>query len=117
MCLISSKCDVCLEVVAVEPTNEPALRINCTQTALVLGGSVPSAVPPDPLTIGPKGFVPIQEETVKNLASILAPAICSSELSSKFRVSVLLYGLAGVLRFCLLFSYGSLINFCTGNAV
>lgn len=80
-----------------EPSDEPVLRVNRTQTALVLGGSVPSAVPPDLLIAKPKGVAPLQEETVKALASILTPAICPSALSSKFRVSVLLYGLAGML--------------------
>lgn len=79
-----------------EPSDEPVLRVNRTQTALVLGGNVPSAVPPDLLIGGPEGFAPLQEETVKLLASILTPAICPSVLSSKFRVSVLLYGLAGM---------------------
>lgn len=80
-----------------EPSDEPVLRVNRTQTALVLGGNVPSAVPPDLLIAGPEGFAPLQEETVRLLASILTPAICPSSLSSKFRISVLLYGLAGII--------------------
>lgn len=79
-----------------EPLQESVLRVNQTQTALVLGGSVPSAVPPDLLIGRPKGFAPLQSETVRILASILAPALCPSALSSKFRVSVLLFGLAGI---------------------
>ena len=78
-----------------EPLDEPVLRVNSSQTALVLGGSVPSAVPPDMLVGGPKGFVPVQGDTVKILASILTPPLCPSALSSKFRVSVLLVGLPG----------------------
>lgn len=62
----------------------------------MLGGSVPSAVPPDLLIAGPKKFAPLHGDTVKILASILTPPLCPSALSSKFRVSVLLYGLAGV---------------------
>lgn len=80
-----------------EPSDEPVLRVNCTQTALVLGGSVPSSVPPDLLVGRSKGFMPLQGDTVKMLASILTPLICPSALASKLRVTVLLYGLAGVL--------------------
>ncbi|XP_059625722.1 peroxisomal ATPase PEX6 isoform X2 [Cornus florida] len=83
------------KVVAMEPSDEPVLRVNRSQTALVLGGSVPSAVPPDLLIAGPKGIVPVQGDTVKTLASILTPPLCPSALSSKFRVAVLLYGLPG----------------------
>ncbi|CAK9175950.1 unnamed protein product [Ilex paraguariensis] len=78
-----------------EPSEQPVLKVNRTQTALVLGGSVPSAVPPDLLIPGPKGLAPLQGNTVKILASILTPPLCPSALSSRFRVSVLLYGSAG----------------------
>ncbi|GMI73773.1 peroxin 6 [Hibiscus trionum] len=83
------------KVVAVEPSDENNLRVNRTQTALVLGGSVPSAVPPDLLISGTKSFTPLQGDTVKILASILTPPLCRSPLSLKFRVSVLLHGLPG----------------------
>ncbi|KAK8499516.1 hypothetical protein V6N12_011601 [Hibiscus sabdariffa] len=83
------------KVVAVEPSDETILRVNRTQTALVLGGSVPSAVPPDLLISGTKSFAPLQGNTVKILASILTPPLCRSPLSLKFRVSVLLHGLPG----------------------
>lgn len=93
---------------ATEPSDEPVLRVNRTKTALVLGGNVPSSVPPDLLIDGPKGFAPLHEKTVKLLASILTPAVCPSTLSSKFRVSVLLYGLAGTFlwaKFSFSFNY------------
>lgn len=83
------------KVVAMEPSDEAVLRVNRTQTALVLGGSAPSAVPPDLLIAGTKSFAPLQEDTVKILASILTPPLCPSPLSLKFRVSVLLHGLPG----------------------
>ncbi|XP_044503231.1 peroxisome biogenesis protein 6 isoform X2 [Mangifera indica] len=83
------------KVVAMEPSHEAVLRVNCTQTALVLGGSVPSPIPPDLLISGSNGFAPLQGDTVKLLASILAPSLCPSVLSSKFKVSVLLHGLRG----------------------
>ncbi|KAK2436444.1 cell division control protein C [Trifolium repens] len=86
---------ICFKVIAMEPSDEPVLRVNKTLTALVLVGSSPSALPPDLLIAGPEGTVPLQRDTVKILASILAPTLCPTALSSKFRVSVLLYGLAG----------------------
>ncbi|KAK2362943.1 cell division cycle protein [Trifolium repens] len=86
---------ICFKVIAMEPSDEPVLRVNKTLTALVLVGSSPSAIPPDLLISGPEGTVPLQRDTVKILASILAPTLCPTALSSKFRVSVLLYGLAG----------------------
>ncbi|KAK1559426.1 hypothetical protein Q3G72_014366 [Acer saccharum] len=86
---------VYFKVVAMEPSDEAVLRVNRTQTALVLGGSVPSAIPPDLLISGTNDFAPLQEDTVKILASILTPPLCPSVLSSKFRVAVLLHGLPG----------------------
>ncbi|XP_075509403.1 peroxisomal ATPase PEX6 isoform X1 [Primulina tabacum] len=83
------------KVVAMEPLEEPVLRVNRTRTALVLGGAVSSAVPPDPLISQIKGFSPLQEDTVQTLASILAPTLCPSALLSKFRVAILLHGLPG----------------------
>lgn len=83
------------KVMGMEPVDEPILRVNCKETALVLGGSVPSVVPPGLLIGDSKGFVPLQGDTVKTLASILTPPLCPSSLSSKFRVAVLLHGLAG----------------------
>ncbi|PWA43544.1 peroxin 6 [Artemisia annua] len=83
------------KVVAAEPTDEPVLRINRTQTALVLAASAPSALPPDLLLPGKRGFAPLHQDTVKTLASIITPTLCPSELSSKFRVAVLLFGLHG----------------------
>lgn len=83
-----------------EPSEEPVLKVNRTRTALVLGGNVPSAVPPDFLIPRPQGSLPLQVSTVKTLASILIPPLCPSALSSKFRVVVLLHGLTGTFRLC-----------------
>ncbi|KAI3514652.1 hypothetical protein L1887_13247 [Cichorium endivia] len=82
------------KVVAMEPSNEPILRINRAQTALVLAASTPSAIPPN-LLLDQKGFPPLHQDTVKTLASIITPTLCPSALSSKFRVAVLLFGLPG----------------------
>ena len=78
-----------------EPLNEPILRVSCGQTALVLGGSVASAFPPDLFVNNSNDMMPSQADTVKTLASILASTLCPSSLSSKFRVSVFLYGPSG----------------------
>ncbi|XP_051118596.1 peroxisome biogenesis protein 6 [Andrographis paniculata] len=83
------------KVVAMEPSEEPVLRINRSQTALVLGGGVPSSVPPKPLIPEPKSPFPLQVDAVLSLASILAPTLCPSALSSRFRVAVLLHGVPG----------------------
>lgn len=90
-----SKDIIYFKVVSIEPLEEPILRVNRTKTALVLGGSSSSAIPPDILIPGPKFFLPLQQNTVKTLVSILAPPLCPSVLSSKYRVSVLLHGLHG----------------------
>ncbi|CAN1354385.1 Peroxisome biogenesis protein 6 [Linum perenne] len=83
------------KVVTMEPSEETFLRVNRARTALVLGGTARSALPPDLLIGLLKSHVPLQAETVKILASILTPPLCPSALSSKFRVAVLLYGIAG----------------------
>lgn len=83
------------KVSAMEPSEEPVLRVNRHQTALVLGGVVPSAIPPDPLIPQSKSVFPLQDDVVLALASILAPTLCPSALSSRFRVSILLHGVAG----------------------
>lgn len=78
-----------------EPLDESILRVNRNQTALVLGGSAASAIPPDSLIGSSDEVMRLQGETVNRLASILAPALCPSSLLSKFRVAVFLYGTAG----------------------
>ncbi|KAM3204839.1 peroxisome biogeneis protein 6 isoform X1 [Capsicum annuum] len=83
------------KVVGMEPSKEPVLRVSRTRTALVLGGNVPFAVPPDFLIPRPQGLLPLQLRTVKTLAFILKPPLCPSALSSKFRVVVLLHCLTG----------------------
>nr|XP_043622700.1 peroxisome biogenesis protein 6 isoform X2 [Erigeron canadensis] len=91
----SSYTNLYFKVVAAEPSDELVLRINRTQTALVLAASTPSAVPPNLLLAKQRGFAPLHQEAIKTLASIITPTLCPSELSSKFRVAVLLFGLPG----------------------
>ncbi|CAN6693794.1 unnamed protein product [Malus baccata var. baccata] len=43
--------------------DDPILQVNHSQTALVLGGSVSSAVPPDLLIAEQQGFAPLQGDT------------------------------------------------------
>ncbi|KAL0732260.1 hypothetical protein Bca4012_008469 [Brassica carinata] len=83
------------KVIAMEPSNERFLRVNHSQTALVLGGTVSSGLPPDLLVSSSKVPMPLQEDTVNILASVLSPPLCPSALSSKLRVAVLLHGLPG----------------------
>ncbi|KAI7747693.1 hypothetical protein M8C21_029031 [Ambrosia artemisiifolia] len=91
----SSDTNLYFKVVAAEPSEEPILRINRTETALVLSASTPSAIPPNLLVNKKKGFSPLHQDTIKTLASIITPTLCPSALSSKFRVAVLLFGLPG----------------------
>ncbi|KAL8192030.1 hypothetical protein R6Q57_028151 [Mikania cordata] len=90
-----SDTNIYLKVVAAEMSDEPILRINRAETALVLSASTPSAVPPNLLLNKIKGFPPLHQDTIKNLASIITPTLCPSAVSSKFRVAVLLFGLPG----------------------
>ncbi|XP_074560015.1 peroxisomal ATPase PEX6 isoform X3 [Curcuma longa] len=83
------------KVMSMEPLDELILHVNCNQTALVLGGSVASAIPPNGLIANYDEFKSIHVETVKTLTSILIPALCPSALLSKFRVAIFLYGSAG----------------------
>ncbi|XP_057247356.1 peroxisomal ATPase PEX6 isoform X3 [Beta vulgaris subsp. vulgaris] len=85
------------KVVALDPPEEPILRVNRKQTALVLGGSAAAAFPPDLLISEPISIAPLQRDTIKALGCILTPPLCPSVLSSKFSVSVLLHGLAAIL--------------------
>ncbi|KAG2267496.1 hypothetical protein Bca52824_062051, partial [Brassica carinata] len=83
----------CAQVIAMEPSNERFLRVNHYQTALVLGGTVSSGLPLDLLVSRSKVPMPLQEDAVNVLASVLSPPLCPSALSSKLRVAVLLHGL------------------------
>ncbi|XP_073526287.1 uncharacterized protein [Phyllobates terribilis] len=82
------------KVVAMDPAEEMVLRVNCVKTALVLGGSVASALPPPLLVTRPVDIVPPQVETVKTLATLIVPKLIPSV--AKFKVVVLLNGLEGV---------------------
>lgn len=83
------------KVMAMEPLNEAILCVNCNQTALVLGGSVPSQVPPAFMAIGGAECTPLQEDIARHLASLLAPCLHPSAFSYKFKMTVLLHGPQG----------------------
>ncbi|XP_031499817.1 peroxisome biogenesis protein 6 isoform X3 [Nymphaea colorata] len=83
------------KVVFMEPADEMILRINCNQTSLVLGGSVASRIPPELLSGRIEDFVPPQQDVLQILFSLLAPTLCPSSISSKFRLAILLHGPAG----------------------
>ncbi|XP_011626676.1 peroxisome biogenesis protein 6 isoform X1 [Amborella trichopoda] len=83
------------KVISMEPLYEEILRVNCHQTALVLGGSVASSIPPDSMLGVKKGFVPLHGDVVKVLASIVTPSLCPSVLTAKFKTTILLHGPQG----------------------
>ncbi|KAM7255147.1 hypothetical protein ACFE04_020388 [Oxalis oulophora] len=82
------------KVEAIEPSDELVLRVNQSQTRFVLGANAPSAIPPNLLISGSKILKPVQGDTVKNLACVLAPALIPDDHSSRYRVAVLLQGSA-----------------------
>ena len=69
---LSSDNVIYFKVMAMEP-NEVILRVNCNQTALVLGGSVPSLLPPAFLATCSEGCTPLQLDIAQQLAFLLAP--------------------------------------------
>lgn len=91
----SSEDIIYFKVMAMEPLNEAILCVNCNQTALVLGGSVPSQVPPAFMATGSAECTPLQEDIARHLASLLAPCLHPSAFSYKFKMTVLLHGPEG----------------------
>ncbi|KAJ1688521.1 hypothetical protein LUZ63_019911 [Rhynchospora breviuscula] len=83
------------KVTSMEPSDEPVLRVNCSQTTLVLGGAAPSAIPPYNLLCSSSDQVPVQGEAVKTLSFLIASVIYPSVLTSKFRFGLLLHGPSG----------------------
>lgn len=82
-------------VTGMEPSDEPILRVNCNQTALVLGGSASAPVPPYSFFAASGDSVPLHGEIVEKLASIIAPALCPSNILPKIKFSTFLYGPSG----------------------
>jgi peroxin-6 len=78
-----------------EPSDEPILRVNCDQTALVLGGSASAPVPPCSIFAAYDVSVPLHGEIVEQLASIIAPALCPSNILPRIKFSTFLYGPSG----------------------
>jgi peroxin-6 len=78
-----------------EPSDEPILRVNCNETALVLGGAASAAIPPYSLFAASGNSVPLHGEIVEHLASIIAPALCPSDILPKIKFSTFLYGPSG----------------------
>lgn len=84
------------KVMAMEPESEPFLWVNCNQTALVLGNSVPSQLPPllhmHNLDTRPTAWmVPV----IDQLARLIAPSLHPNAPSLNLRTAVLLCGPAG----------------------
>ncbi|XP_057837642.1 peroxisomal ATPase PEX6 isoform X1 [Cryptomeria japonica] len=91
---LSSDNVIYFKVMAMEP-NEVILRVNCNQTALVLGGSVPSLLPPAFLATCSVDCTPLQQDIAQQLAFLLAPCMYPSAFSFKFKTTVLLEGPSG----------------------
>ncbi|KAK3143703.1 hypothetical protein QOZ80_4AG0303840 [Eleusine coracana subsp. coracana] len=83
------------KVTGMEPSDEPVLRVNCNETALVLGGGASSAVPPYSFFDPSGNKVPLHSEIVEHLASIIAPALCPSDILPKTKFSTFIYGPSG----------------------
>jgi len=77
-----------------EPSDEPILRVNCNETALVLGGAASAAIPPHSFAASGDPL-PLHGEIVEHLASIIAPALCPSDILPKIKFSTFIYGPSG----------------------
>ncbi|KAJ4749247.1 hypothetical protein LUZ62_083652 [Rhynchospora pubera] len=82
------------KVASMEPSDELVFRVNCSQTALVLGGAAPSAIPPYNLFYNSSEQVPPQIETIKTLSTSIARMLCPS-IHLNYRFGLLLYGPSG----------------------
>ncbi|RCV35421.1 hypothetical protein SETIT_7G238600v2 [Setaria italica] len=83
------------KVTSMEPSDEPILRVNCNQTALVLGGAASAAIPPYSFFSASGDSVPLHGEIVEHFASIIAPALCPSDILPKIKFSTFIYGPSG----------------------
>lgn len=83
------------KVTGMEPSDEPILCVNCNQTALVLGGSASAPIPPRSFFAASDDSVPLHGEIVEQLASIIAPALCPSNVLPRIKFSTFLYGPSG----------------------
>ncbi|RLM73074.1 peroxisome biogenesis protein 6 [Panicum miliaceum] len=82
------------KVTSMEPSDEPILRVNCNETALVLGGAASAAIPPYSFAASGDSL-PLHGEIVEHLASIIAPALCPSDILPKIKFSTFIYGPSG----------------------
>ncbi|RLM66606.1 peroxisome biogenesis protein 6 [Panicum miliaceum] len=83
------------KVTSMEPSDEPILRVNCNETALVLGGAASAAIPPYSFFAASGDSLPLNGEIVEHLASIIAPALCPSDILPKIKFSTFIYGPSG----------------------
>ena len=93
------------QVIAMEPETEPFLWVNSNQTALVIGNSVSSQLPPSLFmpdsSIKPKSWV---APLIDQMTRLLAPCLHPNAPSLKLRTSILICGPAGM-TWILLFLY------------
>eukprot|EP00249_Psilotum_nudum_P020917 c27900_g1_i1 orf=315-3470(+) len=84
------------KVIAMEPSADAFLIVNRSHTALVLGGSVSSQLPPAFLMYHQeKRVTPLQSRSVCQLARLLGPFLHHWAPSLKLRTAVLMHGPAG----------------------
>jgi peroxin-6 len=83
------------KVTSMEPSDEPILRVNCNETALVLGGAASAAIPPYSFFAASGDSLPLHGEIVEHLASIIAPTLCPSDILPKIKFSTFIYGPSG----------------------
>ncbi|CAK9204806.1 unnamed protein product [Sphagnum troendelagicum] len=83
------------KVLALEPSTDPFLLVNCHQTALVLGGSVPALLPPSIMAVPPIQDDLPQPAAVYQVASLLAPCVHPGTPSLRLQTAVLIHGPSG----------------------
>lgn len=74
---------------------DPFVLVNCHQTALVLGGSVPALLPPSIMAVPPIQDDLPQPAAVYQVASLLAPCVHPGTPSLRLQTAVLIHGPSG----------------------
>ena len=104
-CLLVFNVFLSRQVIAMEPETEPFLWVNSNQTALVIGNSVSSQLPPSLFmpdsSVKPKYWV---APLIDQMTRLLAPCLHPNAPSLKLRTSILICGPAGM-TWKLLFLY------------
>jgi hypothetical protein len=85
------------QVIAMEPESEPFLWVNCKETALVIGNSICSQLPPSlfmpKLSMKPKPWI---SPMIDQVTRLLAPCLHPNAPSLKLKTAILICGPAGI---------------------